>query len=338
MPEHTFTLSKLLTRRMLVLGLGASAFTTAPRAQPKGTLPTFAGKSVRLIVGYPPGGTADLLARLVANDLSKRFSQPVVVENRPGANGNIGADIVAKSAPDGHTLLMTAPGPLAVNASLYPSLPFDPAKAFAPIVRVAVAPLLLVVPSALPIHNLAELLAYAKAHPSTVSYGSQGNGSSGHLAMELLKSRTGMAAVHVPYKGSTPALNDLLAGHVTMMFDNISSSYPHVQSGALRALAVAETKRLGSMPDIPTISESGVRGFEATPWFGLVTTAGTPASVVNEIYRAVKDILDAPATQARFAQMGVERASESPDAFARLIQTETIRWRDVVLRSGARAE
>lgn len=279
-----------------------------------------------------------MLSRILADGLSKRLGQPFVIENRPGANGNIGADVVARSASDGHTLLVTAPGPLAVNASLYASLPFDPKTAFVPITRLCTAPLLLVVPSSLPVRTVSELMAYAKSHPGSVSYGSQGNASSGHLAMELLKTRTGLQAVHVPYKGSAPALNDLLAGQLTMMFDNASASLPHVRSGALRAIAVAESRRLKGAPDIPTVAESGVPGFEATPWFGLVAPAGTPKPIVEKLYLETSRLLHAAELAPKFLQMAVEVAGERPEEFARMIENEAVKWGEVVRQSGAKAD
>lgn len=300
--------------------------------------PAFPVKTIRLVVAYPPGGTADVLSRAIAEGLSQRLGQRVVVENKPGANGNIAADLVAKSPADGYTLLMTAPGPLAVNVNLYATLPFDPATAFAPVSLAGVAPLLLVVPASLPVRNLKELLDYAKANPSKATFASQGNASSGHLTMELLKVRTGMQATHVPYKGSAPALNDLLAGHVTMMFDNTTSSLPLVRGGALRAIAVAEEKRLLASPDIPTVAEQGLPGFVSTPWFGIVTTAGTPGAVVEKLSAAINETLSTPAVQVRFLEMGVELRPNSPQAFESYISAETIKWKEVVRVSGAKLD
>jgi len=300
--------------------------------------PAFPVKTIRLVVAYPPGGTADVLSRAIAEGLSQRLGQRVVVDNKPGANGNIAADLVAKSPADGYTLLMTAPGPLAVNANLYATLPFDPATAFAPVSLAGVAPLLLVVPASLPVRNLKELLDYAKANPSKATFASQGNASSGHLTMELLKVRTGMQATHVPYKGSAPALNDLLAGHVTMMFDNTTSSLPLVRGGALRAIAVAEEKRLLASPDIATVAEQGLPGFVSTPWFGIVTTAGTPGAVVEKLSAAINETLRTPAVQVRFLEMGVELRPNSPQAFESYISAETIKWKEVVRVSGAKLD
>ena len=298
----------------------------------------FPVKTIRLVVAYPPGGTADVLSRAIAEGLSQRLGQRVVVENKPGANGNIAADLVAKSPADGYTLLMTAPGPLAVNASLYATLPFDPATAFAPVSLAGVAPLLLVIPASLPVRNIKELIDYVKANPSKATFASQGNASSGHLTMELLKVRTGMQANHVPYKGSAPALNDLLAGHVTMMFDNTTSSLPLVRGGALRAIAVAEEKRLLATPDIQTVAEQGLPGFVSTPWFGIVTTAGTPGAVVEKLSSAINETLSTPAVLVRFLEMGVELRPNSPKAFESYISAETVKWKEVVRVSGAKLD
>ncbi len=298
----------------------------------------YPNKSMRIVVGYPPGGTADQLARVLSEGVGKILGQNVIVENRPGANGNLAADFVAKSPADGYTLLMTAPGPVSVNMHVYPSLPFDPKTAFAPIARVAIAPLVLVVNKQLPVQNLKELLAYAKANPSKASYASQGNASSGHLAMELLKSRTALQAEHVPYKGSSPALNDLLAGHVLMMFDNTTSSLPQVRSGNLKAIAIAEDKRIAAAPDIPTVAESGYEGFSATPWFGLVTTAGTPNLVIQKWVASIHEVLKNPAIKDRFAQSGVDLVFDTPEAFSYYIESESRKWKEVVRISGARAD
>jgi len=289
-------------------------------------------------VAYPPSGTADLLSRAIAEGVSHRLGQTVVVENRPGANGNIAADLVAKAPADGYTLLMTAPGPVAVNASLFATLPFDPQTAFAPVSLAGVAPLLLVVPKNVPVNNLRELLDFVRVNPARGTFASQGNASSGHLAMELLKVRTGMQATHVPYKGSAPALNDLLAGHVLMMFDNTASSLPHVRNGALRGIAVAEERRLIAAPEIPTVAESGVPGFVATPWFGIVITAGCSPAIIDKLSIAINDTLKVAAVQARFLDMGVELRPSSPAAFDAYIRSEATKWRDVVRLSGAKLD
>lgn len=323
----------VVSRRAALVSL-AAALAAGVGAQPS----PYPNRPIRFVVGYPPGGTADALARAIADGLKTSLGQVVVIENRPGANGNIAAEIVAKSAPDGYTLLMAAPGPLAVNAGLYDSLPFNPKTAFAPVTRVAIAPLVLVVGKQVPVNNYRELVAYLRENPSKANYASQGNGSSGHLSMELLKHRSGVQANHVPYKGSSTALNDVLAGHVTMMFDNTTSSLPHVRSGALRAIAVAESTRLPTLPEVPTVAEVAVPGFVATPWFGVVTTAGTPAPIVERLNESIRATLNAPAVLNRFAQAGVSIVGESPAQFASYIEAETRKWAEVIRASGAKAD
>lgn len=295
-------------------------------------------RPIRLLVGYPAGGTADALARTLSEGLSVQLGQAVLVDNRAGANGNLAADLVAKSTPDGYTWMLSAPGPLAVHESLYPSLPFEPKTAFAPIARVAVAPLVLLVRSSLPVHDLRSLQTYMQAHPDKANFASQGNGSSSHLAMALLKVRTGMPGIHVPYKGAAPALNDLMAGHITVMFDNTASCLPHVRSGSLRAIAVAQDQRIAALPDVPTVAEQGVPGYSATPWFGLATTAGTPAAVLQTVSAAVHTVMHAPAVLARFEAMGVLPVHDSPAEFARYIESERSKWKEVVRLSGARID
>jgi len=317
-----------------LLCLGLTVLPSLSSAQ----APAYPSKPLRLLVSNPPGGTVDTLARAVAEGLTQNLGQTVVVENKPGVNGNIAADLVAKAPADGHTLLMTPPGPLTVNAVLYSTLPFDPDTAFAPVSEVAIAPLVLVVPKALPVHDLKELLAYMKANPAKANFASQGNASSGHLAMELLKSRTGLAAAHVPYKGSAPALNDLLGGNVSMMFDNVTSSLPQIRAGALRAIAVAERTRLQVLPDVPTVEEQGVPGFELTPWFGIVTTGGTPAPVVEKLSRSVADVLNSPAVRKRFESIGVELRPSSPSAFGTYIKAQSTELTRLVKASGAKAD
>lgn len=319
--------------RRIVCLLACLAFWAVPAiAQP------YPSKPVRIIVTNPPGGTVDILARTVGDELGKSLGAAFVVENRPGANGNLGAELLLKAPADGYVLMLTPPGPLAINAALYQSLPFDPKTAFAPVSLIAIAPLVLVVPPQSPARSLGELIALAKSKPGQLSYASQGNGSTGHLAMELLKTMVSIDVVHVPYKGSAPALADLLAANVQMMFDNTTSSLPHVKRGALRALAVAEPQRLRSVPDIPTVSESGVPGFEATPWFGMIARAGTPKDILDRLSGAIKAGLQRPEVESRFATLGVELRGSTPEEFARTIASETQKWERVIKASGAKAD
>lgn len=327
------TYNQRRTRARLLAALAACIACAAPALAQ-----TYPAKPVRFIVTNPPGGTADILARAIGEEMGKSMGQQFVVENRPGANGNIGAELLVKSPADGYTLLITPPGPLATNAALYKSLPFDPKTAFAPISTAAVAPLLLVVNPALPARNAKELVDYAHANPGKLSSASQGNASTGHLALELLKASTSADIAHVPYKGSAPALTDLVAGHVQMMFDNTTSSLPHVRQGRLRALGVAELKRLRGAPEIPTLDESGLKGFEATPWFGVVARAGTPEEILKRLNDEMRAALSKPEMDQRFTALGVELRPMRADDFARFIKAETAKWEKVIRASGAKAD
>jgi tripartite-type tricarboxylate transporter receptor subunit TctC len=299
-----------------------------------GAYPT---KPVRIILTNPPGGTVDVLARSLSDELAKSFGQPFVIENRPGANGTLGGQALMAADADAHALLLGPPGPIAINKLMY-AMPYDPQKAFAPVSLVAIAPLVLVVNPGLPVKSLQEFIAYAKANPGKISYASQSAGSSGHLAMELLKARTGIFAVHIPYRGSGPAIADLVAGQTQAMFDNTTSALPQVRSGRLRAIAVAEKTRLKAEPQIPTVAESGVPGFEATPWFGVVTKAGSPKSAIDALSSAIARIVRQPHVEARFAPLGVELVGSTPEQFAAHIDAELAKWDAVVKRSGAKLD
>ena len=293
--------------------------------------------ATRIIVTNPPGGTVDILARTAADELAKAFGQPFVVENRPGANGNIGADLLAKSAPDGYTLMVGPPGPFAINPSLFAKLSYNPATDLAPVTLLAVAPLVLVVNPGVPANNLQELLAWMKKEGSP-SYASQGPASTGQLAMELLKAMAGVNATHVPYKGSAPAITDLIAGHVKLAFDNTTSSLPHVRRGALRAIAVAEKKRLAAAPEIPTVDEQGLKGFEATPWFGMAARAGTPKEIVEKISAEVGKAFRRSDVEKKFFDLGVELRPNTPEEFAAYIRSETEKWARIIRASGAKLD
>ncbi len=299
---------------------------------------SFATHPMRLLLTNPPGGTVDTLARVLADGFSHAFGQPVVIENRPGANGGLAAEAMAATAPDGHTLLLGPPGPIAINRLLYQKMSYDPRTAFAPVSLVAVAPLVLVVNPGLPAQSLRELIDLARARPGAISYASQGGGSSGHLAMEMLASAVRIELTHVPYKGSAPALTDLIAGHVQVMFDNTTSSLPHVRRGSLRALAVAERTRIKAAPDIPTVAESGVADFEATPWFGLVARTGTPQAVIDQIAAEVSRILARPDVEARFTALGVDLRGLPAAPFAAYIASETAKWERIIKAASIRLD
>jgi len=295
--------------------------------------------AVRIIATSPPGGSVDFLARALAEDFGRSFGQPFVVENRPGANGNIGVELVVRAPADGHMLFVSPPGPFSINVQLMPSMPFDPARDLAPVAMLAVAPLLLVVHPSVPAKNLPELLDWLRAQGGRASYASQAVASTGYLAMELLKSRTGVEAIHVPYKGSAAqATADLLAGRVAMSFVNTSTTLPHVASGRLRAIGVAELKRIREAPDIPTLDESGLPGFEATTWLGLGTRAGTPREIINRLADRSSRALAEGAVARRMASLGIEARPLMPDEFAAFLRSDTAKWADINRRSGAKLE
>jgi tripartite-type tricarboxylate transporter receptor subunit TctC len=315
-----------MLRILLVLAVA----TLAPAAHAK----DFPTRPIKLILTNPPGGTVGILARVIGEGLTKRLGQPVIIEPKPGANGNTAADAVIRSDPDGYTLLVAPAGPYTTNKLIFSSTSYDPQRAFAPVSIVAVAPLVLVVHPSMPIKSLEELLAYARANPGKLSYSAQGFGATGHLAMELLKSMTGIDVVHITYQGSAPALVDLLAGRVALAFDNTTTVMPHIQAGTLRAIAVAEPQRLKALPDIPTVSEAGVPGFVASPWFGIAAPAGTPAAIVAELSEAIRAHVTDETLKARFAEQGVELRGSTPAEFSAHLESETKRWAEILRKSG----
>jgi len=298
----------------------------------------YPNKPVRMVVPFPPGGTTDILARAVGQKLSESWGQQVVIDNRGGAGGNIGTDIVAKSPADGYTLLMGTVGTHAINASLYGKLPFDPIKDFAPVTLVASVPNVLVVNSTVDSKSVKELIALAKSKPGQLAFASSGNGTSIHLAGELFKSMTGTAMLHIPYKGSAPAIAELLGGQTNMMFDNLPSAMPHIKSGRLRALAVTSIRRSPALPDIPTIAETGISGYEASSWFGVLAPAGTPKDVVAKIQADIAKALNAPEIKERLSGQGAEPVGNTPEQFAEHIKAESAKWAKVVRDSGAKVD
>src|SRR5688572_3064346 len=264
--------------RVLIL-----ASTTAALCSPAVAQTAYPPKSLRFVVPFPPGGPLDIVARVIAQDLNRGWGQAVLVDNRPGAGGNIGADVVAKSAPDGYTILMGAVSTHAINVWLYSKLPYDPIRDFAPITLVTSVPNVLVVHPSVPVRNVQQLIALAKARPGQLNFASGSTGSAGHLAGELFKTMAGADMVHIPYKGAAPAVTDLVAGHVSLMFDNMASALPNIKAGRVRALAVTTAQRSPFLPDIPTISEAGLRGFDIGTWFGIFAPAGTPRDVVMRL-------------------------------------------------------
>lgn len=327
-----------LTRRHFLAA--SAALTTAPWAQAQATWPD---KPVRIVVPFAPGGTTDILARVIAPELSKAFGQSFVVDNKGGAGGNIGAEIVAKSPGDGYTLLMGTVGTHGINKSLYGKLPYDPQKDFAPITLVAGVPNVMVMNARraqeLGIATVPDFIRYAKANPGRLNMASSGNGTSIHLAGELFKSRTGVFMTHIPYRGSGPALKDLLGGAVDVMFDNLPSAMPHIKSGGLKAFAVTSGVRSGALPDLPTVAEAGpLPGFEASSWFGLLAPAGTPADVVSRLQQETAKALAQPAVKERLLSQGAIPGGNTPAEFARLIDAEITKWAGVVKASGAKVD
>jgi tripartite-type tricarboxylate transporter receptor subunit TctC len=300
-------------------------------------------KPVRIVVPFAPGGTTDILARAIAPDLSRAFGQQFVVENKPGAGGNLGSEVVAKSPGDGHVLLMGTVGTHGINRALYAKLPFDPFKDFAPITLVAGVPNVMVVnteqAAARKIANVRDFIQYAKAHPGQLNMSSSGNGTSIHLAGELFKSQTGIFMAHIPYRGSGPALLDLAAGNMDVMFDNLPSAMQLIKSGKLKALAVTSAQRSAALPEIPTVEEAGgLKGFEASSWFGLLAPAGTPPDVVLRIQQEVAKSLGTPAMKERMATLGAIPSGNTPAQFAAIIESEHKKWAEVVKASGAKVD
>ena len=326
-----------LARRRFTLGAIASAAMLGSGliASPAAMAQTFPTKPVTIVVPFAAGGTTDILARIIGQALTTELGQSVIVDNRAGAGGNIGASLAAKAPADGYTLFMGTVGTHAINASLYKKMPFDPVKDFAPLTRVANVPNLLVANPAQPFKTVPELIAYAKANPGKLNFGSSGSGSSIHLSGELFKSLAKVDMVHVPYKGSAPAVTDLLGNQIGIMFDNMPSAIQHVRSGKLRPIAVTTAKRSPELPDVPTVAEAGVPGYEATSWFGLWTQAKTPAAVQQRLYTAIAKVLKDPAVVKKINDQGGDVVIDTPAEFLTYIKAESAKWSKVVKDSGA---
>lgn len=297
----------------------------------------FPERSVRIVVGFSAGGTTDVAARIIAKELSDDLGQSFVVENKPGAGSNIGAESVARAKPDGYTLYMVAVTS-AINQTLYKNLSFDIVKDFSPVALVIKVPNILVVNPSLPVKSVQELVAYLKANPGKVSFASSGSGTSIHMAGELFKLRTGADIVHIPYKGSAPAITDLIGNQVQLMFDNMPSAWPHVQAGKLRALAVTTAERSATAPDLPTMVESGFEKFDVSSWFGLIAPAGTPPEIVSKLNASVLKALAKPEVQQKFRDLGAITARTTPQEFGDFIKSEVETWATVVKASGAKVE
>ena len=322
-------------RTIITAGVVLAALVLAPvtlRAQ------SYPSKPIRLIIPFPPGGSTDILGRSLAQKLSEAWGQQVLVDNRGGAGGTIGADLAAKAPADGYTLLMGHIGTLAVNVSLYPKLSYDPVRDFAPVSMVALVPNVLVVHPALPVKNVTELIAYAKANPDKLNYSSGGNGSAAHLAVEYFKLQTKTEIVHVPYKGTGPSVTDLIAGQVSMTMTGAPAVMPHVQSGRLRALGVSSPQRIPALAQIPTVAESGVPGFDATQWYGVVAPAGTPKDVIAKLNAEIRKIMQSKEMLDRLNTEGAIAAAGTPEQFGAYIKNEIVRWGVVVKAAAMKAD
>jgi tripartite-type tricarboxylate transporter receptor subunit TctC len=316
--------------------LACAAF-VALIAAASATAQTYPSKPIRWIVGYTPGGTADMLARAVGQKLAESWGQQVIVENRPGGGTNIGTEVAAKAAPDGYTLFMPTVAN-AINPTLYPKLNFDILRDFIHITDFAKVPGIVVVHPSVPARNIKELIAVAKAHPDALRHGSTGIGSPHHLAGEIFKSMAGVKMVHVPYRGASPALTDVIAGHIEVYFGAMVSTLPHVKSGRVRALGVTTLKRVAAVPDIPTISEQGLKGFETGSWFGMSVPTGTSKDIVNRLHKESLRIIALPEVRDRMAAEGADFVGDTPEQFTAFIRSEIDKWGRAVRASGARPE
>lgn len=329
-----------LGRLATMIFAGVATISMASQSLAQTAWPT---KAVRIVVPFAPGGTTDILARAVAPELSKAFGQSFIVDNRGGAGGNLGADIVAKSPADGYTLLMGTVGTHGINKSLYSRLPYDPQKDFAPITLVAGVPNVMVMNTekakALRINSVPDFIAYAKAHPGQFNMASSGNGTSIHLAGELFKTMTGTFMTHIPYTGSGPAMMGMVSGTVDVMFDNLPSAMPQIKGGKLKAFAVTSSQRSAAMPELPTIEEAGgLKGFEASSWFGLLAPAGTPADVVLKLQQETAKALNSPTIKEKLLAQGAIPSGNTPQQFTAFIDAEIKKWAPVVKASGAKVD
>ena len=325
----------------LLAGVGLCAFVVWASACCADTPESHADypvKPIRIIVPSAPGSGPDIMARAIGQKLNESLGQPIVVDDKPGAGGIIGSEAAAKSAPDGYTLIMANAGSHAVNASLYAKLPYDPVKDFAPITLVAVAPNILIVHPTLPARTAKDLIALARTRPGELTFGSGGNGSTAHLSGELFRTMAGINVVHIPFKGSPAAVIGVIAGQIVMAFPNIPPALPHVRSGKLKALAVTTAKRSAALPDLPTIAESGLPGYEATAWFGVLAPAGTSSAIIAKLNSAIVKSVHVREMRERLSAEGAEAVGNTPEQFAQIIKTDIAKWAKVVKASGAKPE
>ena len=321
-------------KRMATLFLGIVLSMSAALAHAQ----AWPSKPVKWVVPFAPGGTTDILARTVGDKLAIALGVPVVIENKPGAGGGVGAEYTAKAAPDGYTIMGGTISTHAINASLYKDLPYDPVKDFVPITLIARVPNMLVVNPEVPAKNVKELIVLLKANPTKYTFASSGNGTSQHLSGELFKSMAGVDMQHIPYKGSPPALQDVVGGQVTMTFDNITTAWPLAKAGKLRALAVTTAKRSAVAPEVPTLAESGLPGFEVGSWQGVFAPAGTPPAIVKRLNAEIVKILGMPDVREKLGALGAEIVADSPEEFAALVKAEVVKWSEVVKKSGAKVD
>lgn len=311
-----------------LLALAALGVAALAAAQP------YPARPIRLVVPYPPGGNVDITARTIGPVLGEQLGQTIVVDNRSGAGGNLGAHLVARAAADGYTLLMGSSGPLAINPIVIKDTPYDSLKDFAPVSRVHVVPLVVLAGQKAGAGSVKEMIALARANPGTVTVASAGTGTTNHLGIELFSAMAGVKVLHVPYKGSGPALAELLGGQVQFMFDQLTSSIGHIRDGRLKALAVGGSRRSGVLPEVPTLDESGLKGYEASTFIGVLAPAGAPRPVIEKLNAALRRVMENPSVIERFRALGADPGASSPDEFARTIREELAKWREVAQRAG----
>ncbi len=333
-------IARLILAAMLALASASASAQTKPanaQADPVNAQ-TYPAKTIRIVVPNPPGGTSDILARSVGQKLNEAWGQSVIVENRAGANGNIGANLVAKSPADGYTLLLTDVGALAISPSVFPDLPFDPAKDFAPVVLISYSPHVLGVHPSVPAKTVKELIALAKSRPGQLNFATAGVGSAPHLAGVEFALRTGVQWTYVPYKGGSQAVADVIAGHADVLFNGMLPVYPHVRGGRMRALAVSSPTRVAAAPDIPTVAESGLPGFETGSWQGMLAPSCTPREIVLKLNTEIRRILGTPEIKAQLADQGTEVRADTPESLGQFIRNEIRRWAKVVKQSGVKVD
>ena len=323
---------KFVVRLLCAARIATIAGAPVAFAQPN----AYPNKSIRMVVPYPPGGPTDLTARVVAAEMSKTLGQSIIVDNKPGASGMIGAEVVARAEPDGYTFLANASLHV-INPHLYPDMRFDALKDFVPITQLAAVPLVLVVPNSLPVQSIKDLVEYGKKNPGKLNFASSGSASAQHLAGESFKVAAGIEMQHIPYKGSSPALADLVGGQVQLMFDSMPSAMPFIKAGKLRAIAVTTLKRAQALPELPTIAESGYPGFDVATWYGFWAPKGTPAAIVKQLSQAASQALKLQSVQEQYAGMGAEPVGSTPAEFAKYNETELAKWEKIVRASGAKA-